>query len=637
MCGIAGRIDPGGHHDEVLLRRMCDAIEHRGPDSAGYLVDGGVMLGMRRLAVIDLAGGEQPMFNEDRSVAVVFNGEIYNHDELRADLRRRGHSFATRSDTEVIAHLWEDHGPSFVERLRGMFAIAVWDSVRRELLLARDRLGKKPLHWTLAGGVMRFGSEPRVLLQDPAVPRDVDPAALDAFLVNQYVPHDLCAFSALRKLAPASRLLWRPGAGEPRVERYWHPEHEPKLAIELPEAAEQVRELLLESTRIRLMSDVPLGAFLSGGMDSAAVVAAMARTHSGTIRTFSVAFPGSTVDETPYALEVARHCGTEHEVLEVEPVHAALLPRLAWHFGEPFADPAALPTYQLAELARERVTVALSGDGGDEAYAGYRRYWQLARTLPADRVPLPLRRGLARALAAARGTEGRSPLQRAARLAQRLTLSPAARYADLFRYLRESDRRSLYSDELQSALAGRDPLEHVERAWASSAGLDPIDRVMAVDRETYLPDDLLAKVDVASMARSLEVRAPLLDHVLVEHAARLPAELKMHGTRGKIVLRAAAEPWLPPGFLDRPKQGFAVPLAHWLRHELRGLPEDVLLDPRSVDRGLLRPQAVRALVAEHDAGLDRSAQIWALVNLELWFRTCVDQVSTTPAELPALT
>ncbi|HMS60907.1 MAG TPA: asparagine synthase (glutamine-hydrolyzing) [Solirubrobacteraceae bacterium] len=637
MCGIAGRIDPGGGGDPVLLRAMCDAMVHRGPDSAGYLVDGGVMLGMRRLAIIDVAGGDQPRFSEDGSVAVVFNGEIYNHRELRAGLLARGHVLSSDADTEVIAHLWEEHGPDCVTHLRGMFAVAIWDAGRRELLLARDRLGKKPLYWSDAGGILRFGSEPRVVLQDPDVPRDVDPVAIDAFLVNQYVPHDLCAFAALHKLPPASRLHWRPGDGAPVIDRYWHLDYEPKDRLELPEAAERVRELLLEATRLRLMSDVPLGAFLSGGTDSAAVVAAMARTSAEPVRTFSVAFADAEFDETPYARMVAERYGTDHQRLEVGPLDAGLLPRLAWHFGEPFADPAALPTYQLSELARAHVTVALSGDGGDESFAGYRRYWQLARTLPAERVPAPARRAAARALAAvAGGTEGRSALPRAARLAHRLTLSPAARYSDLFRYLTDADRDRLYTDEFRAAVAGRDPLAHVEAAWATRPGSAPVDRLMAVDLDTYLPDDLLPKVDVTSMAHSLEVRAPLLDHVLVEEAARMPVALKLRGTDGKVVLREAVRPWLPDGLLDRPKQGFAVPLERWLREELRDLPELVLLDPRATERGLFRPGAVRALIEEHRDGTDRSAQLWALINLELWFRTCVDRVTATAAELPAL-
>jgi asparagine synthase (glutamine-hydrolysing) len=637
MCGIAGRAGPGAGADEALLTRMCDAIEHRGPDSAGYHREHHVALGMRRLAIIDLGHGDQPLYSEDGRIALVFNGEIYNHEELRDELRSRGHVFVSRSDTEVIVHLYEELGPRCVERLRGMFAIAVWDGRNDELFLARDRLGKKPLFWARAGERLVFGSEPRVVLQDPDVPRDVDLRAIDAFLVNQYVPHDRSAFQALNKLPPGGRLTWRPGR-EPRVERWWRLDFEPKERLTLDEAAERTRELLLEATRLRLMSDVPLGAFLSGGADSAGVVAAMARTSAEPVRTFTVAFDDAGYDERQYAREVAELYGTDHHELEVGPVDASVLPRIAWHFGEPFADPAALPTYQLAALTREHVTVALSGDGGDEAFAGYRRYWQLTRTLTADRVPPAVRRGAARALRAlAGGTDGRAPLPRAARLAGRLALDPGRRYGDLFRFLREEDRRRLYAPGLRAELEGFDALGHLAASWEAHEGLEPLDRVIALDVDAYLPDDLLAKVDVVSMARSLEVRSPLLDHHVMEFGARLPADLRITGTTGKVVLREAIRPWLPEGFLERPKHGFGVPLARWLREELRDLPATVLLDPASTARGLFDPGAVRAMIAEHHAGADRSAQLWALVNLELWFRACVDTSPTSAASVPALT
>jgi len=382
---------------------------------------------------------------------------------------------------------------------------------------------------------------------------------------------------------------------------------------------------------------VPLGAFLSGGVDSSVVVAAMAMTSAQPVRTFSVSFPGSDVDEAPHARAVAERYGTEHTELAVGPPEASLLPRIAWHFGEPFADPAALPTFQLAELTRRHVTVALNGDGGDESFAGYRRYWQLARTRPADFLPVGLRRGLAEALGRiAGGTEGRAPLPRAARLASRLAMAPPRRYADLFRYFREVDRERLYSPGFRREVASADPLEHVEAAWERRAGLGAIDRLMAVDLDTYLSDDLLAKVDVTSMANSLEVRSPLLDHELMELAAAMPVRLKARGTEGKVVLRDAVREWLPDEILDRPKQGFAVPLDGWLRAEMRDLPEDVLLDPAATEREIFRPDAVRGLIEEHREGRDRADQLWAMINLELWFRTCVDRTVTSPADLPAL-
>ncbi|MEA2429254.1 MAG: hypothetical protein QOF37_2882 [Thermoleophilaceae bacterium] len=636
MCGIAGLVTSREPVDRAAVERMCDCLVHRGPDSQGLHVDGPVGLGMRRLSIIDLVSGDQPLYSEDRQVVLVFNGEIYNHVPLREELRAHGHSFSGGSDAEVVVHLWEEMGPACLERLRGFFAFAIWDGRRGELFLARDRLGKKPLYWAHEGGALLFASEPRALFQDGRVPRTVDPRAIDAYLVNQYVPHDLCAFAHVHKLPPASWLRWRPG-GEPEIGRWWRLEYGPKSGLSDGEAVERFRELFLESTRLRLMSDVPLGAFLSGGVDSSAVVAAMAMTSPETVRTFSVRFPYQGFDEAPYARAVAEHYGTEHHELEIGEPDASLLPRIAWHFGEPFADPAALPTYQLSELTRRHVTVALAGDGGDESFAGYKRYRQLAATLKADRLPAGLRRGVAAALRrAAGGTEGRSPLPRAARLAARLALTPASRYADLFRYLREQDRQSLYGPWLREQLASGHPLAHVERAWAERDGLEPLDRLMAVDLETYLPDDLLAKVDVTTMANSLEMRAPFLDHELMEFAARLPVPQKLRGGEPKWLLREAVRDWLPPGHLDREKLGFAVPIGAWLRGQLAELPEQVLLDPVAQARGVFDPAAVRRTIEEHRGGLDRSQQLWAMLNLELWFLTCVDSSPATAAGVPAL-
>ena len=636
MCGIAGKVTGGEPVDATLLRRMCDSIRHRGPDGEGIHLDGNVGLGMRRLAIIDLVTGDQPLASEDGQVVAVFNGEIYNHLALRAELERKGHRFRGHSDGEVIVHLYEEYGSGCVERLRGMFAFAIWDAHKRRLMLARDRVGKKPLHYAVVGGSLVFASEPRTILLDPAVPRDADPRAIDAFLVNQYVPHDLSGFRALSKLPPGSRLLWCPG-GEPRVERYWTLDYLPKSPIDVGEAQERLRAAILEATRIRLMSDVPLGAFLSGGIDSSVVVAAMAMSSTEPVKTFSVSFPGTEVDEAPHARAVAERYGTEHTELAVGPPDPGLLPRLAWHFGEPFADPAALPTYQLSELTRRHVTVALNGDGGDESFAGYRRYWQLARTRPADRLPISLRRALA-ALARrlAGGTEGRAPLPRSARLATRLGLPPARRYADLFRYFGDADRERLYTAEFRAQVGEVDPLAHVAAAWDANEDLDDVDRLMALDFDTYLPDDLLAKVDVTSMANSLEMRSPLLDHELMEFAADLPVSFKLRGRKGKVVLREAVRDWLPDSILDRPKQGFSVPLVDWLRGPMREVPEDVLLDPAASGRGIFRPEEVRHLIAEHREGRDRADQLWAMINLELWFRTCVDRPIATAADLPAL-
>lgn len=636
MCGIVGRVTPGQAADPTLIRAMADTLVHRGPDASGFHLAGGAGLGMRRLAIIDVAGGAQPMHSEDRSVVLVANGEIYNHDELREELRRGGHEFATSSDVEVILHLWEEIGPRCVERLRGMFAFAIWDERTTTLFLARDRVGKKPLFYAERDGAITFGSEARAVLQDPRVPREVDPRAIDAFLTCGYVPHGLSALRGVKKLPPAATLTWQPQRGAV-VDRYWRLEYEPKLRISFREAEERVRAAILDATRVRLMSEVPIGAFLSGGVDSSVVVAAMAMTSPHTVRTFSAAFPGTDVDESAQARAVASMWGTDHHELEIEPPSGALLPRLAWHFGEPFADPAALPTYQLSELISQDVTVALNGDGGDESFAGYRRYWQLALTRPADALPMAMRRGFAdAALRLAGTTEGRDPLPRAARLAGRLASPPALRYAGLMRFFGEQDRHRLYTAAFRGDLGASHALAHVESAWATRAGLSTPDRLMAVDLTTYLSDDLLPKVDITSMAHSVEVRSPLLDQHLLELAARLPVRYKLRGRRSKVVLRSAVESWLPPEVLSARKKGFSVPLAAWLRQELRHVPEDLLLDPVSVDRGYFEPPEIRRLISEHHAGHDRSKQLWALINLELWHRTCVDAPHRRISELPVL-
>ena len=627
MCGIAGKVSRGRVGPQ-LLHAMSASLHHRGPDSSGIHLDGGAGLAIRRLAIIDLEHGDQPFYTEDRRAVLVLNGEIYNHEELRRELVGRGHRFASASDAEVVVHLWEELGARCVERLRGMFAFAIWDEREGELLLARDRIGKKPLYWAQAGDALLFASEPRAILLDPAVPRDLDPVAIDAFLVNQYVPHHLCAFRALRKLPPASTLRWRPG-GRPRVTRYWRLEYGPKRRpVSRAEAAQGLREQILEAVRLRLRSDVPLGAFLSGGVDSSLVVAAMARTASGPVRTFSVAFPGTDVDESRFARGVAAAYGTEHHELEVGAPDPALLPRLAWHFGEPFADPAAVPTFQLSELIRDHVTVALNGDGGDESFAGYDRYRQLAMTLAADRAPEPVRTAVAHALLARRpDATSRAPLPRAARLARRLALDPARRYADLFRFVRDDERDRLYSDDLREAVRERDPLEHIVAAWDARGDLEPLDRLMATDLDTYLADDLVAKVDVTSMAHSVEVRSPLLDAELMAWAAALPQDLKGGRREGKVLLRDAARGWLDDEILDRPKQGFAVPLADWLRGDLREVSEDVLLGGPTRDRGLFARKEVELMLREHRDGRDHAQALWALLMLELWFRTCVDCTS----------
>lgn len=593
MCGIAGKVSGSEAVDPLLVQRMCGLLEHRGPDSRGTFLDGGVGLGVQRLAVIDLETGDQPLANEDGSVVVVLNGEIFNYRELRDELRRRGHRLRSASDTEVIAHLYEDHGDACVEHLRGMFAFALWDRRRARLLAARDRAGEKPLFYAQRGDTLWFASEPRAILADEAVPRDPDPHAIDAYLHYQYVPSPASAFAALRKLPPAHLMTYERGRLSTR--RYWKLSYRPALAeLPEPELHELLRERLLESTRLRMRSDVPVGALLSGGVDSGSVVAAMARLSGEPVRTFSMGFDSPRLDETAYAREVARLFGTDHREYRIGPEALDVLPRLVWHYGEPFADSSAIACFQLAEQVRAHVTVALGGDGGDEDFGGYDRYLQVARH---DGPAIP-------------------------------------HYAELMSwdYFGDARRRRLYEPEYLASLGERSYLSVIAGPWAASDASDDVARILDVDVQTYLPSDLLVKMDVASMAHALEVRSPLLDHVLMETAAAIPTRAKVDGAAKKRVYKDALRPWLPDALLDRPKMGFRVPLGDWFRGPLRHLPGDVLLDPRTLERGMFRPAEVRALVDDHASGaVDNEHRIWTLMQLELWLRTYVD---AAPAPAP---
>jgi len=624
MCGIAGKIDSRGRVEQELVDRMCEVIEHRGPDSRGTFVDRGVGLGVQRLRVIDLRTGDQPIFNEDRSVVLVFNGEIYNYRELREDLTSRGHRFETGGDTETIVHLYEEYGRDCARHLRGMFAFALWDTRRRRLLLARDRVGKKPLFYAEQDGAFWFGSEAKSILQDETVERRIDARAIDAYLHYQYVPHPQSAFDALRKLPPAHTLVWE--GDRASVERYWRLSYGDQFDLPEGELHELIRSQILEATRIGMRSDVPLGAFLSGGVDSSAVVAAMAQQSAEPVKTFSIGFDVASYDETPYAREVATLYGTDHHELRVEPHAIEVLPRLVWHYGEPFADHSAIPSFYLAELTRQHVTVALNGDGGDESFAGYTRYVGNGLAGRVGALPLPLRAAAhAVGAVAGRGRNVSSFRSRVSRATSTALMTPWDRYATWVAYFNENDRRELYTPEFAAVVDGADPHAVVREPWLASDAPDLVNRLLDVDVQTYLPGDLLVKMDIASMAHSLEVRSPLLDHVLMETAARIPARFKVRGRETKVILKDAVRPWLPDRLLDRPKWGFGVPIGHWFRGELRDLPAEILLDARSVDRGMFRPPYVRRLIDEHTRGTrDHADRLWALIQLELWQRMFVD-------------
>jgi asparagine synthase (glutamine-hydrolysing) len=618
MCGICGVLAPAGPANPALVEPMNAALVHRGPDEGSVDQFGRCVLGHRRLQVIDLATGSQPVANEAGDVVAVFNGELYNFRELRGELAAAGHEVRGSGDTPVIPHLYEEDGPDFVRRLSGMFAIALWDVRRDRLMLARDRVGKKPILWTrLPDGTFAFASELKALLQLPGVSREVDPAALDAYLALQYVPGGT-GLHGVEKLPPGHVLVAE--AGSVRIEPYW--QLEPRRETHPDDDwLELVRAAVGAAVRRRLVADVPLGALLSGGIDSSIVVAEMAKAP-GTVRTFTVGFGHDRYDERTYARAVAERYATAHEEIVVEPDLDELLPRLAQAFDEPLGDEAALPQFVVSELARRHVTVALSGDGGDEAFAGYERYvaYGLAR-----RLGVPGAGTAARLLRRAGRNEPRSAANRAGRLLEIAATPAAARYGRLMEIFPAALRRELWEPEFV-----RDAVP----AWRllGPATGDGTAALQRLDVRTYLPGDLLLKADIASMAHSLELRSPLLDHSVLELGISLPDRLKTQGLRGKIALRRAYADALPAEVARRGKSGFGVPIAAWFRGELRGLAADVLLDGRMRERGQLRPTAVKRLLDEHFSGrADHGHRLWCLVMLELWQRLHVEAEAPVPA------
>ena len=624
MCGIAGKVhtDRTRPVEHSLLRGMTEALAHRGPDDEQIYAEKRVGLGIRRLAIIDLSGGRQPMSNEDKSVRVVFNGEIFNFHELRQELLAAGHSLTTRSDTEVIPHLYEDLGTGFVSRLRGMFAIALWDAAAERLILARDRLGKKPLVYAMGPEGLVFASELGALLMDPAVGREMDLDALDAYLRCQAIPSPRTIYKAVRKLPPGHFLVWEKGSA--RVERYWSIRFTPKTQVPAPEIRRRVRDLLDESVRLRLESDVPLGVLLSGGIDSTAVAALMARHLDRPVQTFSVGFEEAGFSELPQARRMAKTIGAEHHEAVVKLDVTELLPILARHYGEPFADKSAVPTYCVTKMAGQVLKVALSGDGGDEAFAGYPRYLPSGLQTFREWIPAGRRRFAEPILRRALSLESGSMSGRLLRRWLEAVAPPAKSilFPEFFPGYRLA---SLYREEIRRAVDAAWEEEILDRWRGLPTELDDLDAALRLDYGLYLPETLLAKMDIASMANSLEVRSPFLDHVLLEYAATIPAGLKVADGVSKALLREALGDLLPPEILRAPKRGFSAPVAAWLRGPLRNFAEELLLiGPRGVPE-FFRPDAVRALWEEHQAGRENHAmRLWALLVFEVWFRTWMD-------------
>ncbi len=606
---------------------MNAAITHRGPDSDGFHFDRNAGIAMRRLAIIDVRGGDQPVSNEDGSVWIVFNGEIYNHPALRAELERRGHTFRTRSDTECIVHAYEEYGDDCVRHLRGMFAFAIWDARRRRLFIARDRVGKKPLYYAEHDGALLFGSELKCLLRYPGFPREPDPVALHHFLTLQCVPHPLTALRAARKLPPGHTLVCEDGLIT--TARYWDLDYRTKLTGPEPELRERVRAKIEESVRIRMMSEVPLGAHLSGGVDSSVIVALMAGLSTRPVKTFSIGFEEAAFNETDHARAVAQKFGTEHEEFIVRPDAMDVLGPLVDHFDEPFADPAAIPLWYLSKLTRQHVTVALNGDGGDEAFAGYQRYY-------ADRVadiyrlvPHALRDGLDALLRHLPGGGDKpvekSPLAALRKLGQAASYGSGASVVRWGSYFTEAEKAWLYTPEHAAQVHAEPSHFTMERTFADSLAGNRLDRTLYTDLHHYLPDALLVKADRMSMAHSLEARSPFLDHELLELAARLPQRWKVRGTTTKWILRDLYRDVLPERIAGRGKLGFSVPLAGWFAGPQLGAVRDLLLAPDSRSRVLFRRKAVAQLVEENrTCRADHGKKLWALLCLEMWMRKLHD-------------
>ena len=625
MCGLVGIFDARGERpvDRALLVRMNDAIRHRGPDGDGVFLAPGLGLAHRRLAIIDVDHGAQPLFNEDNTVAVVFNGEIYNFQPLMAELEALGHRFATCCDTEVIVHGWEEWGPDCVKRFRGMFAFALWDANSQTLFLARDRLGKKPLYYAeLPDGQVIFASELKGLMRHPGFKRTLDPRAIEDYFALGYVPESRTIYQSAAKLEPAERLVWRRGAA-PRRDCYWRLRMTQDGPATLEDATEDLAARLDEAVRLRMIADVPLGAFLSGGVESSGIVALMAGQSGRPVNTFCIGFGDRAFDESAYAQQLADRYATNHEMRVVDPDSFDLVDRLAGIYDEPFADSSAMPTYRVCAMAREHVTVALSGDGGDEAFAGYRRYlWHHREGQARAVLPAALRRPVFGLLGKLYPKLDWAPrMLRAKTTFLELAMDPADAFFHSVSVLSDAMRGRIFSAEFKRNLQGHHANETMRRHMAAADTDVPLLQAQYTDIKTWLSGDILVKTDRASMANSLEVRAPLLDHEIVEWASTLPVTQKLKGRNGKAVLKSAFEPLVPRDLLYRPKQGFSIPLASWFRGPLARKLRQAVTGPVLADCGFFDMAALETLVNRHQSGLhDHAPVLWSLLMFESFLR-----------------
>jgi asparagine synthase (glutamine-hydrolysing) len=637
MCGITGIFDTQGGReiDRAQLQRMNDSQHHRGPDEGSLHLEPGVGFGHRRLSIIDIATGQQPLFNEDGSVVIVFNGEIYNYQSLIPELQALGHVFHTKSDTEVIVHAWESWGERCVDRLRGMFAFAIWDRNQQTLFMARDRMGVKPMFYAaLDDGCLAFGSELKSVLAHGGLKRDLDPQAVEEYFALGYVAEPRTVFKQAQKLSPGHSLTWRRGAASPTLREFWDVRFSCSNPISADDACKELRERMTESVKLRMIAEVPLGAFLSGGVDSSAVVATMAGLSDEPVNTCSIGFDVKAFNESQFAQQVADQYKTRHHLEVVKSDDFDLIDTLARLYDEPYADSSAIPTYRVCQLARKHVTVALSGDGGDETFGGYRRYrLHLMEERMRSALPYGVRKPLFGLLGKLYPKADWAPrVFRAKTTFEGMARTSVQAYFNSISILRDPMRAQLFSDKFKRDLAGYSAYDVFKRHAAHAQTDDPLALIQYLDTKTYLVGDINTKVDRASMAHSLEVREPLMDHELVEWVASLPSSLKVRGQEGKFLLKKAMEPLLSDDILYRPKMGFAVPLADWFRGPLKQRLRDAVLGQRLADTGWFDRSYLTHLVEAHQSGArDYSAPLWTLLMFEAFLRVVVDEAAGVPA------
>ncbi|MFA5859208.1 MAG: asparagine synthase (glutamine-hydrolyzing) [Elusimicrobiota bacterium] len=639
MCGICGiyNYNKTNPVKENVLRAMCGVMSHRGPDGEGvylnYPLTGGGMgvgLGHRRLAIIDLSTGEQPMYNEDKSIAIVFNGEIYNFQELRPQLESLGHKFRSNSDTEAIVHAYEQYGEDCVDHLRGMFAFAIWDNNNTRMFIARDRVGKKPLYYANVNGSLIFASEIKALLKYPGIGHEINKEAIHYYLNYQYVPGPKTVYNSVFRLMPAHCMSVDKN-GNLRTREYWDIDFREKTKLSFNDTCTQLREVLKEATRLRMISDVPLGAFLSGGHDSSIIVGLMSELASKPVKTFSIGFEEEEFSELGYAKIVAQHFKTDHQEFIVKPQFVEILPKLVWHYDQPYADSSALPSYYVANMTRKNVTVALNGDGGDESFGGYLRYKAMKGSLYAG-LPFKLlgRKNTLRLAEMLPHTETAGNIKMFRymyRLVSALAEPPQRRNVYWHSYFDNTAKDKIYSVDMRNDMKGIDSFEYLEKIFENAKAGNVMDRTFYTDIKAYLPECLLIKMDIASMANSLETRSPFLDHVVMEYAAGLPDNWKIRGFRTKHILKETFKSFLPKEIINRPKQGFGIPLGKWFRNQLKGYIQEILLDPKTVSRGYFNRQGLEILLKEHmEAKRDHGYRLWALLMLELWHREVYEKL-----------